>query len=292
MISAIYVAAVKIFMAIMLLFTSLSGGCTEINGIPEELSENADVRIVTFNLRCTGIGETSVAYRAPYLSAEIEALMPDSAGFQEANYRWISYLKDHLTDYAYVGEGRQGGVFGEYSPIFYLKDKYTIRDSGTFWLSKTPEKKGSKDWGSQNVRICTWAVLENKETGECYVHLNTHLDHISTEARENQMKILLNKVGEFIGDYPLVVTGDFNDDCNSATYSLATEVLRDSRLIASETENKATYHDYNENADGEPIDFIFVSDKLTPVKYHVIDDKINGVYLSDHYGIYIDATLN
>ncbi|MBQ6066383.1 MAG: hypothetical protein IJK89_06140 [Clostridia bacterium] len=116
--------------------------------------------MVQFNLRCTGFGETSVAYRAPLMAAELQSLGADSMGFQEANLRWMTYLEEHLTDYAYVGAARDDGrVRGEFSPIFYLKEKYNVVDSGTFWLSKTPDKPGTKDWGSACNRICTWAVL-------------------------------------------------------------------------------------------------------------------------------------
>lgn len=290
MFTDIYIQLVRGFMAVMLCFTSLFSGGKEIKANPvEPLADTADIRVVSFNLRTTGIGKTSVAYRAPLLTAQLTETKADSMGFQEANYRWISYLEDNLTDYAYVGGGRtDGGVLGEYSPVFYLKDKYTAVDYGTFWLSKTPDKPGSKDWGSNNIRICTWAVLENKETGERYVHMNTHLDHISGSARAHQIEVLLNKADEFIGKYPVVVTGDFNDNIESDMYRKATEKLNDARLLAPVTDDKATYHNYGNLVNPKLIDFIFVTDDVTPLVYHVIDDKINDVYLSDHYGIYTD----
>ncbi|MCQ2484124.1 MAG: endonuclease/exonuclease/phosphatase family protein [Clostridia bacterium] len=281
-----YKSITRIFMAVMLFFTGLFSGPVNANPV-EKISKDADVRVVSFNLRCTGTGKTSVAYRAPLMVAQLKEIGADSMGFQEANYRWMSYLVDHLEDYDYVGVSRTNGKnLGEFSPIFYNKNKYEVVASDTFWLSKTPEKAGSKDWGSANVRICTWAMLRNKATGECYVHFNTHLDHISSEARENQMKVLLEKVTAFAGKYPVVLTGDFNDYSDSVMYQEATEVLNDSRLLAPVTDEKPTYHNYGKKS--QLIDFVFVSDDVTPLVYHVIDDKINDVFLSDHYGIYVD----
>ena len=290
--SSLYLSLTSFFLSIAMFFTgSLFFGEVTPNPV-DPIAKGADVRVVTFNLRCTGAGKTSIAYRAPLVTAQLQEINADSIGVQEANARWMTYLSDNLEGYDYVGVSRQNGKnLGEFSAIFYRSDKYRAVDSGTFWLSKTPEKAGSKDWGSQNIRICTWAVLENKTTGERYVHLNTHLDHISSLARENQMKVLLTKVDEYIGKYPIVLTGDFNDYNDSVMYAEATAVLKDSRLLAPVTTDKGTFHDYGARNPESMIDFIFVSDGVKPLVYHVIDDQINGVYLSDHYGIYVDLKL-
>ena len=39
--------------------------------------------------------------------------------------------------------------------IFYRKDKYDLVDSGTFWLSETPELP-SLGWNGGCNRLCTW----------------------------------------------------------------------------------------------------------------------------------------
>lgn len=292
MISSVYIKIASAFLALMLFITgTFSSGDVKANPV-EAPADGSDIRVVSFNLRCTGIGKTSIACRAPLMAAQLNEIGADSMGFQEANLRWMLYLQDNLPDYDYVGVARENGKnLGEFSPIFYRRDKYTAVDSGTFWLSKTPEKAGSKNWGSQNVRICTWAVLENKETSERYVHLNTHLDHISSLARENQMNVLLEKVREYIGTYPIVVTGDFNDTPDSLMYEEATAELNDARLLAPVTSESGTFHNYGIVNPEKMIDFVFVSDDVQPLVFHVIDDQINDIFLSDHYGIYVDLKL-
>ena len=290
---AFYISLVRKFMALMLALFSMLGANKTVEAPPAEpLAEGADLRVVQFNLRCTGFGETSVAYRAPLMTAMLESLGADSMGFQEANLRWMTYLEDHLTDYAYVGVARDDGkVLGEFSPIFYLKDKYDAVESGTFWLSKTPEKAGSRDWGSACNRICTWAVLENKETGARYAHFNTHLDHISGEARKHQMAVLLEKVKAYIGVCPVVLTGDLNDLEDSAMYREAAGLLTDARHAAPDTDTQDTFHNYGGIVPMGLLDYVFVSEEVAPLVFHVIDDKINGKYLSDHYGVYVDLRL-
>lgn len=293
MVQNLYLKLTSMVLALMLAMTNHIYGDSNVTANPVNApAEDTTARVVQFNIRCTGTGKTSVAYRAPRLVAQLKELRADSMGFQEATLSWMLYLTEHLDEYAYVGGGRGNGAnLGEFSPIFYLKDKYNLIDSGTFWLSKTPNKPGSKYWFSNNIRICTWALLENKETGERYAHLNTHLDHISSKARVSQIKVLLTKVNELIGEYPIVLTGDFNDDCDSEMYKEATAVLKDSRLEAPVTDSKDTFHNYGGAVIMGLIDYVFVSDNVTPLVYHVIDDKIDGEYLSDHYGIYVDLNF-
>ena len=47
----------------------------------------------------------------------------DIFGIQEALPDQIEYLSNQLNDYDYVGEGRDGGNSGEYSAIYYKKEK-------------------------------------------------------------------------------------------------------------------------------------------------------------------------
>lgn len=53
---------------------------------------------------------------------------------------------------------------------------------------------------------------------------NTHLDHISDEARINGIRVVLDKIAQF-GGKPSIIMGDFNAKENSETYKMATETL-------------------------------------------------------------------
>lgn len=286
------VSVTRLFLSLSLSLTTLflPTGEVKANPLPPK-ADGAAARAVTFNLRCTGLGKTSIAYRAPLLTAQLLATGADSIGVQEANLRWMLYLREHLNGYESVGVSRGNGKNrGEFSAIFYQKEKYDLLDSGTFWLSKTPDVPGSSDWGSANIRICTWAILQNKETKQTYAHFNTHLDHVSDNARTNQMKVLLERMNTIAGDLPVILTGDFNAETDSEMYQTAAAALQDSRLTAPVTDDKGTFHSYGAITP-KLIDYIFVSSSVTPLVYHVIDDKINDVYLSDHYGIYADLRL-
>ena len=40
--------------------------------------------------------------------------------------------------------------------------------------------------------------------------INTHFDHVGTEARKKGALLIIEKIKEIVGDQPAVVTGDFN----------------------------------------------------------------------------------
>lgn len=249
------------------------------------------MRIMTFNLLCYGEGEHSMKNRTVLAARTILEQMPDSVGVQEATPQWMKWLDRNLHSYAYVGIGRDNGKKrGEYSAIFYLKDKYKVIDSGNFWISATPEKP-SMGWDAVCKRICTWAVFEHAQNGQQYAHINTHLDHIGALARTNGIQMILNKAKDF--DMPLVCTGDFNLYEDGPLYKqLISGVLHDTKHLAPDTMQSPTYHAFKSPADEKNvIDFVLVNDKVKPLVYRVVTEGINGKFVSDHYPVYADVEI-
>lgn len=254
------------------------------------VTENS-IRIMSFNLLCEGKGEHHRKYREAIAAQTIAEYYPDSLGVQEATPAWMDYLKTALPEYGVVGVGRDDGKNrGEFSAIFYLKDKYRVTESGTFWLSATPDTP-SQGWDGVCPRICTWAVLENRQTGNTYAHVNTHLDHRGDEARQKGLDLVLNKAASFC--IPTVCTGDFNLKEQDALYKQLTGgALRDAKYIAEDTMDVSTFHAFDLANHGEyVIDYILVNAAVKPLVYHVLTEGINGRAVSDHFPIYADVLL-
>ncbi len=261
-----------------------------------DFDEKADdvLRIMTFNVRCTNLGPVPAFARHTVVADTIINSNADSFGVQEATPSWMKYLSKTLEDkYDFVGGGRNNGKnSGEYSAIFYLKDKYNLVDSGTFWLSETPETP-SKGWDASFKRICTWAVLENKDTGVKYVHFNSHFDHKGEEARLNSVDLILDRISEY-ADLPVVFTADLNIKEGTSAYTRFVEsgILVDTKYSAEDTMDYLTFHDLAPSEhDKHIIDYVMINDKFDAEVYKVVTAGIESKYVSDHFPVYADVKI-
>ncbi len=296
--ASVFSGILSILMAFLTMVSSLFGIIqsrpveelnTNITGFDEK-EENA-VRIMSFNIRCTNVGTDTWQDRIGIVSQTILAGHPDSLGVQEATPGWMKALKENIGgEYDYVGVGRDNGKnLGEYSAVFYLKDKYNVVDSGTFWLSETPEKP-SYGWDAACRRVCSWVILKDKETGREYVHLNSHFDHIGVTARRESVKMIIEKSQQY-KDIPAVFTADMNVKEGSENYKQFTEsgIFRDAKYDAPDTMNYCTFHATSpETHADDVIDYVMINDGFKALKYRVVTDGVDGRFVSDHYPIYAD----
>ncbi len=252
------------------------------------------MRIMSFNIRCANVGDESWEDRIGIVSQTMLESDADSIGVQEATPEWMNALKENIGDkYAYVGVGREDGDNeGEYSAVFYLKDKYTLLESETFWLSEFPERP-TMGWDAACHRVCTLAHLKNNETGEEYVHMNTHFDHVGIAARKNSVDMIIDRAKQFT-DIPVVFTADMNVVEGSDNYKqfVTSDYFMDTKFIAPDTMSYCTYHDTEPELHEEDIiDYVMINDKFEALTYKVITDGIDGRFVSDHYPIYADIRI-
>lgn len=291
--------AIAIIMSFISMITSLFGifsattQPTVIEGFTAK--EEASIRVMSFNIRCAGIySNDSWEDRIDIVTQTMLDSDADSIGIQEGTPEWMATLKSTVgEEYAYVGVGREDGVnAGEYSAIFYLKDKYTVVDSGTFWLSETPDVP-SIGWDADTYRICTWAILENIETGEKYVHLNSHFDTTYGTAKAESVNMIVEKAKEF-ADLPVVFTADMNAEEGGKHYEqmVSSGVLRDTKYVAPNSMNYLTYHDTKPQMHGNDIiDYVMINSSFDALVYRVVTKGIDGKYVSDHFPVYADIVI-
>lgn len=253
-----------------------------------DVSATQDVTVMSYN-----VYYKYDEARKDNVIANIRNHNPDSFGLQEATPEWIEAVATAMPEYAYVGVGRDIDGGGEASPVFYKKDKYELIDSGTFWLSKTPQKP-SRGWDAMFNRICTYVVLRNKETRFVYAHFNAHFDHMGVIARLESVAVVTEKVSKICNTFPAVFTGDLNDYEGGDMYNRVLESgFRDTKQLAETADDKPTFHGYSDLLTKEkPIDFIFVNAMATKVSTYKVDTaKYNGEYASDHHPVISEMTL-
>ncbi|MGM9637881.1 MAG: endonuclease/exonuclease/phosphatase family protein [Eubacteriales bacterium] len=249
------------------------------------------IKAVTFNLRVATHHDRQNFFfnRTPLILKTIRKENPDILCFQEANDRMLEWLKVNLTEYTVVGTGRDSNLTGEANPIAFRKGMFSLFSLDQFWLSPTPDVPGSRyEEQSDCPRICMVATLKYQEGSEKRLMrvYNTHLDHISQQARLLGMDSILKRIGS---DYdrmhlPLILTGDFNanpdEACIQSVRSFAKVPLTDV------TESIPTsFHGYGRLSENNKIDYIFTNaEKCEETLAWTAFE--NDVWLSDHYPIH------
>jgi len=249
------------------------------------------MKIMTFNLRTNVASDGFNAWPNRYTVAAgtIREHDADIVCVQEALHGMLQDLEGQLPDYAWVGEGRRGGLEDEFCAIFYKKEKLDLQDYGNFGLSENPERPGQQDWETACPRMCTWARFKSVQ-GEKFAVFNTHLDHISEEAQTKGMELIRKRIGlvrEQTG-MPAVLTGDFNVGPGHAVVKGLEEAgFLDaySGLPGGAAAAGATFHDFKGGEEGEPIDYIFATPGIAFERLEVDRREYEDRYPSDHYPI-------
>lgn len=250
-----------------------------------------DLKVMTYNIRLSleSDKENSWNNRKDDALALMSYYHPDYFGVQEAVPQQMTDIKTTLTDYDYVGVGRDDGKNqGEYSAIFYDKNKLEVTKSGTFWLSETPEKP-SKGWDAAYNRVCTYAFFKIKKTGKQFLAMNLHFDHVGDVARVNSAKLILEKIKKLNPkNVPLTLTGDFNLTDDSEPIKIISKSLDNVFYHSKKTHYgpKGTFTGFDINTiPQDRIDYIFVKGFEVLSNRTINDRRENLLYPSDHFPI-------
>ena len=262
-----------------------------------EKTRPLDIRVMTFNIR-TGLaedGENGWSLRKEFVCDIILQYAPDVLGVQEACRFQLDAFNERLPEYGEVGIGRDGGTEGEYSSILYLKQRFDVDESGTFWLSDTPTLP-SAHWGNQYRRICSWArLIDNKSLRAFYVY-NTHLDHQSQPAREQSVQLIMKYIKERTHPDPFILTGDFNagEDNPVIGYLKGTAAFTEPnpipivdsfRTLHPNDTVVGTSHGFTGTSDGPKIDYVWVTPGTRSLEASILRTNRADRYPSDHYPV-------
>lgn len=240
-----------------------------------------DLIIGSYNIRNDNKSDASKGngwtQRCPIITNQIEFYEFDIWGAQEVKYNQLQDILKELTDYDYVGVGRDDGkTKGEYAPIFYKKDRLKLLQSGNFWLSEETDYP-NKGWDAALPRICSWGQFKDKKTKKKFWFFNLHMDHVGVKARSESAKLILQKIKEMCKKDPVILTGDFNVDQTNDSYILLhnSGILKDSYEVAKiRYALNGTFNAFNPNLMTDSrIDHIFVSPNFRVKKYGVLTES-------------------
>lgn len=255
------------------------------------------VNMMSFNIRLDveSDGVNRWDARKDKVASLINYYEPDFVGGQEVQHHQLTYLSANLAGYSSIGVGRDDGkTEGEYSCIFYKKDKFRVIQQSTFWLSPTPDSV-SFGWNAACRRVCTYGLFQSLQTKQYIWVFNTHFDHISAQAREESAKLIIKKINELnTKKYPVIVSGDFNSKPTEAPSQYMMANMNNARSAGKKILGSAdTWNGFQFNKIPEGcIDYIFVSKdkRISVAKFATLTDSYDMKYPSDHFPIM--ATIN
>lgn len=254
----------------------------------------APLHVMTYNLRIP-VDESPNSWpeRRERVAAILEAEQPTVLGVQETQYDQVRDIADRLpAKYAWIGEGRQGGSHGDMMAIFYDSGRLDPLEYDHAWLSETPRLVGSISWKSNAIRMLTWVRFEDRWTGNQFIVINTHLDHISATARARSADLIREVMAAFNPAIPVIVVGDFNAaGGTSKVWKILTadDVLVDTWQTAEKRLTPAykTFTGYRPvSKTGRRIDWILSTPGVVTLAAAInATGALDGVYPSDHLAV-------
>jgi endonuclease/exonuclease/phosphatase family metal-dependent hydrolase len=286
------------------------------------------IRVLTFNILCAGVEpepkqDHAWEKRLPIVIDVMKNTSDknnqyDFIGTQETSNNpkkperhQVKQLADAMTGYGslFAPCGGNPDKFSLSNMIFYRKDRWEIDpdDSGTFWLSSTPDVPGSNDWIEKNhgydERNVTYGLFyelgTNGRTGRKVYFFNTHLNVYFETVRLRSAILIMERIkNRKAKDAPVIVTGDFNSDQNSPliaymqgkplefdskTFTPSLPLIETFKAVFPNSTEFGTVHGYRGKIRWDKkIDFIFASPPLKPIGAKVILTQKDGLYPSDH----------
>jgi len=275
------------------------------------------VRVMSFNVFSPGeLEEEGDEYspeellngwevRADLNVQTIKRYDPDLIGFQEMDKEKLDTYLERLGGYAW----NKPALETDQPTLAWKTDRFELADSGTFWLSSTPDEP-TADWNVPYPLSVQWVRLRENEDGAQLLHLNTQFEDGSWGelSRQQSSKLTIERTTQMQQDgAPAILTGDFNCNPWSPAYRYFTEAgFVDTYRDAGhgDSEKSSTFHGLR----GEGyfglewgglvywrVDWILTSNGAKPVhtlSCTIARDAQPPVYPSDHYPVVTELLLD
>ncbi|MFN8657026.1 MAG: endonuclease/exonuclease/phosphatase family protein [Candidatus Obscuribacterales bacterium] len=281
--------ALRALAVVILLMMMTSAGASE--------ASDSFLKVLTWNIQ---VGSDAGVFPNGWTKrkAALRALLPKQEGdvicLQEPTKEQLNFVAPLLPKHSFVGVGRDDGKEkGEFCPIFYDRTKLELVKSGTFWLSDTPDSS-KNTWDLMYKRICTWAMLRAKAGGTEFCVFNTHFP-LNPLARKKSADLVVKQIESICPSGTRIVVGDFNCEPGSDAWKCFENAgFHNAEALLtkqdSATKLSPTYH-----VGGKPtvcIDAVFLSRGISAKSHRLINQAVDGIYPSDHFGTLVMIRLD
>lgn len=171
------------------------------------------------------------------------------------------------------------------TPIFYNTKKYTLENSGYFWLSDTPNLS-SCAWTDIKPYIATWAILKDKTTQETFGILNTELSK-DIDVQSKSLKCIFSNCNTIFQDIEYTLCGTFNCTTKDNSFSIIDNKYTNLSVIANKLYNvgPTTTNNTEIQTDDYVYDYFFGSSKIKCDRYAVLKESVTTTNGLSHYGV-------
>lgn len=257
-----------------------------------EEAPGSDIRIMSFNVLCELWDAAAADYhaRANTAVSVIKQFSPDVVGLQEMSDSYHATVTALFGDeYEIVDATNEAGETN-FSPLAYNTARVKLKKHGTRIFSAGDNAK---------LRLASWAVFSDRESGKRFAVVNTHWDLAENSANQMtqaaEMAELVNWLKEKY-ECPVISTGDYNARESEAPYQLFAESA--ALFEASRTARRVGRIGNTTHLLGKPpladstraIDHIFGTGDAVFLYYNLLVDQ-SILSASDHCPIYADVRL-
>lgn len=252
-------------------------------------------RILSCNIRKSEAddGDHSWPRREQVCLDVIESAAADIICFQEMRRDQFVAVNKTLFGFSYYGLVKTIHCQSPINSIFYNKELFLLESAGGYYLSETPHLVGSSSWNSASIRLANWVQLKDRQSAASLRVTNTHLDHISSEARRQQVNMVIEDIRQYPQESCHILTGDFNVNDEDEIISLLQQAgFADCHSVCDKDYSAVnTYHNFKGNeyrgTEGK-IDWIMSKGPVQTVSADILMDEQNGICPSDHFFLQAD----
>jgi len=254
------------------------------------------MKILTCNIRYAGAadGDNGWDQRRDLCTEVIRSRAAEIICLQECWRRQLDDLAAAFAEYDSFGIIDEPLGTNPVNAVLYRRERFTCLCAGGYWLSTTPHVTGSSSWDSACVRLANWLRLRDRKSDTELRVVNSHLDHVSQVARQEQARVIAEDARAYPDSYRQLLTGDLNCDAdNPAIEVLESAGWADTFAAVHGLRNPGhTYHGFEGVAHQSQVgkmDWIFARGDLEVRNAEIIDDAVDGRYPSDHYFVSADV---
>ncbi|HEY0768722.1 MAG TPA: endonuclease/exonuclease/phosphatase family protein [Sphingobacteriaceae bacterium] len=252
--------------------------------------------IASYNIRRTTTADAdnrAWPIRRPLVVHLIKTYNFDVFGVQEPLGTQIDNIISDLPDYGRFGVSDHNDHAYQHQDIFYKKSRFTLLDSGKFWLAPGGPDFPPSDttpWDNfYHTEVVTWGKFQDKAIGFQFYVFNAHFEPGAPVSQVESARLILAKTASIAGTSPVIFMGDLNVDQRSEAYSILknSSTLKDTYSTAVvRSPVISTFNNWKTDPGGDSrIDHIFTSSHFQVKIHNILTDNYNKVLPSEHFPV-------